>query len=260
MNRNVMLTCALTGAGDTVGRSELVPVTPEQIAESGIAAARAGATIIHIHVRDPETGVGSRDVALYREVVERVRASDVDVIVNTTAGMGGDLVLDPCCGSGTTLVAAELLGRRSLGIDVSKPALALARSRLGQPMRSESALLSKGREAYRAADAQLLAELGDALTDFARRSFVARGGAFEPDGRGGQQRAAALVGDDLGIHVLVAAEHTEARPLVGAAHATPHPLLPAPARHGLVESCHAAISRPRRPPCPPYGGSSRQRT
>jgi len=95
VNRNVMITCALTGAGDTVRRSEHVPVTPEQIAESGIAAARAGATIVHIHVRDPETGTGSRDVALYREVVERIRASDVDVIINTTAGMGGDLVLDP---------------------------------------------------------------------------------------------------------------------------------------------------------------------
>jgi uncharacterized protein (DUF849 family) len=95
VNRNVMITCALTGAGDTVGRSEHVPVTPEEIAESGIAAARAGATIVHIHVRDPTTGKGSRDVALYREVVERIRAADVDVIVNTTAGMGGDLVLDP---------------------------------------------------------------------------------------------------------------------------------------------------------------------
>ncbi len=95
MNRNVMITCALTGAGDTVGRSELVPVTPEQIAQSGIEAARAGATIVHIHVRDPQTGKGSRDVALYREVVERIRAADVDVIVNTTAGMGGDLELDP---------------------------------------------------------------------------------------------------------------------------------------------------------------------
>ena len=95
MNRNVMITCALTGAGDTVGRSEHVPVTPEQIAESGIAAARAGATIVHIHVRDPETGKGSRDVALYKEAVERIRDSGVDVIINTTAGMGGDLVLDP---------------------------------------------------------------------------------------------------------------------------------------------------------------------
>src|SRR4051794_12576501 len=95
MTRKVMITCALTGAGDTVGRSEHVPVTPEQIAESGIAAARAGATIVHIHVRDPETGKGSREVAYYREVVERIRESDVDVIVNTTAGMGGDLYLDP---------------------------------------------------------------------------------------------------------------------------------------------------------------------
>ena len=95
MNRNVIITCALTGAGDTTSRSEHVPVTPEQIAEAGIEAARAGAAIVHIHVRDPETGQGSRDVALYREVVERIRASDVDVVVNTTAGMGGDLVLDP---------------------------------------------------------------------------------------------------------------------------------------------------------------------
>ena len=95
MNRNVIITCALTGAGDTTGRSDLVPVTPEQIAESGIAAARAGAAIVHIHVRDPETGKGSREVALYREAVEIIRASDVDVVVNTTAGMGGDLVLDP---------------------------------------------------------------------------------------------------------------------------------------------------------------------
>ena len=94
MNRNVMITCALTGAGDTVGRSEHVPVTPEQIAESGIAAARAGATIVHVHVRDPETGRGSRDVALYREVVERIKETGTDVVINLTAGMGGDLVID----------------------------------------------------------------------------------------------------------------------------------------------------------------------
>ena len=95
MNRKVIITCALTGAGDTVGKSEHVPVTPEQIAESGIEAARAGAAIVHVHVRDPRTGAGSRDVALYREVVQRLRASDVDMVVNTTAGMGGDLYLDP---------------------------------------------------------------------------------------------------------------------------------------------------------------------
>jgi uncharacterized protein (DUF849 family) len=95
VNRKVVITCALTGAGDTVGRSEHVPVTPEQIAESGIAAARAGATIVHVHVRDPKSGKGSREVEFYREAVERIRAADVDVIINTTAGMGGDLVLDP---------------------------------------------------------------------------------------------------------------------------------------------------------------------
>lgn len=95
VNRKVVITCALTGAGDTTGRSEHVPVTPEQIAESGIAAARAGASVIHIHVREPSTGQGSRNVDYYREVVERVRESDVDVVINTTAGMGGDLVLDP---------------------------------------------------------------------------------------------------------------------------------------------------------------------
>ena len=95
MNQKVIITCALTGAGDTVGRSEHVPVTPEASAESGVAAARAGASVVHVHVRDPRTGIGSREVALYREAVERIRASGVDVVVNTTAGMGGDLYLDP---------------------------------------------------------------------------------------------------------------------------------------------------------------------
>ncbi|MSY18719.1 MAG: 3-keto-5-aminohexanoate cleavage protein, partial [Actinobacteria bacterium] len=70
-----------------------VPVTPQQIAESAIDAARAGAAVVHIHVRNPETGVGVRDTELYAEVVERVRAADVDVVINLTAGMGGDLVL-----------------------------------------------------------------------------------------------------------------------------------------------------------------------
>src|ERR1700756_4207941 len=93
MNGDVFITCAVTGVGDTVGRSEHAPVTPEQIADSAIEAARAGAAIVHIHVRDPSTGKGSRDPALYRDVVQRIRASDVDVVLNLTAGMGGDLVL-----------------------------------------------------------------------------------------------------------------------------------------------------------------------
>ncbi|MDS2173011.1 3-keto-5-aminohexanoate cleavage protein [Nesterenkonia sp. CL21] len=95
MPRPVIVTCALTGAGDTAGRSEHVPVTPEEIAADAIAAARAGASIVHIHVRDPETTQGSREVAHYREVVRIVRESDVDPVLNLTAGMGGDLVIDP---------------------------------------------------------------------------------------------------------------------------------------------------------------------
>jgi uncharacterized protein (DUF849 family) len=93
VNFEVFITCAVTGAGDTTGRSDRVPVTPAQIADAAIEAAKAGAAIAHCHVRDPKTGKGSRDVALYREVVERVRSADVDVVLNLTAGMGGDLVL-----------------------------------------------------------------------------------------------------------------------------------------------------------------------
>jgi len=93
MNWEVFVTCAVTGVGDTAVRSDRVPVTPDQIAAAAIEAARAGAAVAHIHVRDPETGKGSRDPRLYREVVERIRASDTDVVINLTAGMGGDLVL-----------------------------------------------------------------------------------------------------------------------------------------------------------------------
>ncbi|WP_095109018.1 3-keto-5-aminohexanoate cleavage protein [Pseudomonas sp. Irchel 3E20] len=91
MNHDVIITCALTGAGDTSGRSPHVPVTPKQIAAAAVEAAKAGATVVHCHVRDPATGRFSRDVALYRELMERIREADVDIIVNLTAGMGGDL-------------------------------------------------------------------------------------------------------------------------------------------------------------------------
>ncbi len=93
MNFEVFITAAVTGSADTVGRHPGVPVTPEQIAEAAISSARAGAAIAHCHVRDPETGKGSRDPALYREVVERIRSADTDVVINLTAGMGGDLTL-----------------------------------------------------------------------------------------------------------------------------------------------------------------------
>jgi uncharacterized protein (DUF849 family) len=93
VNTEVFITCAVTGVGATTDRSELVPVTPLQIADAALDAAQAGAAIVHIHVRDPESGGPSRDPALYREVVDTIRASEVDVVLNLTAGMGGDLVL-----------------------------------------------------------------------------------------------------------------------------------------------------------------------
>jgi uncharacterized protein (DUF849 family) len=93
MNWEAFITCAVTGAGDTVGRSDKVPITPKQIAGAAIEAAEAGAATIHIHVRDPDTGKGARDPRLFRAVVEEIRSSDVDVVINLTAGMGGDLML-----------------------------------------------------------------------------------------------------------------------------------------------------------------------
>ncbi|MFF8641419.1 3-keto-5-aminohexanoate cleavage protein [Streptomyces sp. NPDC015345] len=95
VNDNVIITCALTGAGDTVRKSPHVPVTPEQIAASAVEAAEAGAAVVHIHVRDPGSGAPSRDPRLYREVVERIKETGTDVVINLTAGMGGDLVIDP---------------------------------------------------------------------------------------------------------------------------------------------------------------------
>ena len=90
---SAFITCALTGAGDSTGVSDKVPVTPEQIANSALEAAAAGAAVVHVHVRDPESGKGARRPELFREVVERIRDSKVDVVINLTTGMGGDLVL-----------------------------------------------------------------------------------------------------------------------------------------------------------------------
>lgn len=93
MQSKVIITCAVTGAGDTVGKSPNVPVTPEQIANAALEAASAGATVVHCHVREPKTGKGSRRVDYYRDVMERIRAKNSDVIINLTAGMGGDVVI-----------------------------------------------------------------------------------------------------------------------------------------------------------------------
>jgi uncharacterized protein (DUF849 family) len=94
MNRNVILTCAVTGAGDTTTKNPNVPITPKAIAASCIEAARAGASIAHIHVRDPETGGISHSTEQFREVMERVREADVDIVMNITAGGGGDWIPD----------------------------------------------------------------------------------------------------------------------------------------------------------------------
>src|SRR5687768_4232610 len=95
MNPKIIITCAVTGAGDTVGKHPAIPVTPEQIANAALEAASAGATIVHCHVRDPKTGKGARGVDLYRDVMERIRAKNTDIIINLTAGMGGDLEVGP---------------------------------------------------------------------------------------------------------------------------------------------------------------------
>src|SRR5688500_5649541 len=93
MTQDVFITCAVTGAGDPAGRCDQVPIATEHVAGAEVEAARAGAAVAHSHVRDPRTGKGARDPRLYREVVERIRASGTDVVINLTAGMGGDLTL-----------------------------------------------------------------------------------------------------------------------------------------------------------------------
>ena len=82
MQNDIILTCAVTGAGDTTGKSAHVPVTPKDIAKAAIDAAKAGASIAHIHARDPQTGVGSRDPKLFKEIVDRVRDSNIDIVIN----------------------------------------------------------------------------------------------------------------------------------------------------------------------------------
>jgi uncharacterized protein (DUF849 family) len=112
MNRDVFITCAVTGSGGTQDRSPHVPRSPKEIADSAIAAARAGAAVVHCHVRDPETGAPSRRLDLYREVTERIRDAEVDVVLNLTAGMGGDIVFGgveapfPVNQNGTDMVGA----------------------------------------------------------------------------------------------------------------------------------------------------------
>ena len=112
LNREVFITCAVTGSGSTQDRCHYVPRSPKDIADSAINAARAGAAIVHCHVRDPETGKPSRNLAYYREVTDRIRGADVDVVLNLTAGMGGDIVFGGTekplpVAEGTDMIGAE---------------------------------------------------------------------------------------------------------------------------------------------------------
>ena len=111
MARDVIITCAVTGGADSVGKHPAIPVTPEQIATSAIDAAKAGAAIVHIHVRDPATGKGSMEFEHYREVVERIRGSGVDVVINLTTGPGASYV-----------PSEEDPGVNSAGFVMAKPA------------------------------------------------------------------------------------------------------------------------------------------
>ena len=111
MNQNVIVTCAVTGAGETQHKHPDLPITPRQIADACIDAANAGAAIVHIHVRDPDTGAGARDHESFNEVVDRIRGTGIDVVINLTTGMGGDYVVgdqvptDP--GPGTDFIRPE---------------------------------------------------------------------------------------------------------------------------------------------------------
>ena len=112
MNRDVFITCAVTGSGGTQDRSPHVPRSPKEIADSAIAAAKAGAAVVHCHVRDPETGTPSRKLEYYREVTDRIRDAEVDVVLNLTAGMGGDIVFGGVdaplpVAAGTDMIGAE---------------------------------------------------------------------------------------------------------------------------------------------------------
>ena len=115
MNYDVIITCAVTGSGDAAGKHPRLPKTPEEIANAAIEAALAGAAVAHIHVRDPETGEAGRKLEWYEEVVERIRASSTDVVINLTAGMGGDFVPHP-----------EDPGRGGPGTDMATPTERLA--------------------------------------------------------------------------------------------------------------------------------------
>jgi uncharacterized protein (DUF849 family) len=121
-SRKTIITCAITGNLTKPEQHPGLPITPEQIATASLEAVQAGASVVHIHVRDPQTGRPSMDIALYREAMERIRAVDTDVVINLTTGPGGRFVPsedDPkLAAPGTTLLPPE---RRVEHIAALKP-------------------------------------------------------------------------------------------------------------------------------------------
>jgi uncharacterized protein (DUF849 family) len=122
MSRKTVITCALTGSFDTPSKNPAVPVTPVEIANSALDAAKAGAAVVHIHVRDPKTTKPSMELALYQEVVDRIRDKNGDVVLNLTTGAGGRFAPDPAeprkAGEGTTLTTPAIRMRH---IEAIKP-------------------------------------------------------------------------------------------------------------------------------------------
>ncbi|MDF0499083.1 3-keto-5-aminohexanoate cleavage protein [Bradyrhizobium yuanmingense] len=95
MSRKVVVTCAVTGgSSEVLAKHPNIPKTPSQIAEAALEAAKAGAAVVHIHVRDPETGAPSNRLDLYEQVVKKLRDAATDVIINLTCGMDGSVRLD----------------------------------------------------------------------------------------------------------------------------------------------------------------------
>jgi len=121
-HQKVIITCAITGNLTRPDQSPYLPITPQQIADSALEAAEAGAAIAHVHVRDPETGRPSMSIDLYRDVMDRIRARNPRLIINLTTGPGGRFVPseeDPkVAGPGTTLIAPE---KRVEHVEILRP-------------------------------------------------------------------------------------------------------------------------------------------
>jgi uncharacterized protein (DUF849 family) len=160
MNREVFITCAVTGSGGTQDRSPHVPRSPKQIADSAIEAAKAGAAIVHCHVRDPETGAPARDLKLYREVTDRIREAEVDVVLNLTAGMGGDITF----GSTEAPLPLNEAGTDMIGAPSASPISSSAAGNLHARLRHDEFRRSRLRDdqhaRHAARDGRMMTELG----------------------------------------------------------------------------------------------------